>query len=242
MAGNPNFLFTWNVTFESQPQDSESESLGASRIRDLKVAIHERLALDHSWAGDANDGKHKQVQMPPSVNPPNLDPGDGCLYTWTSGGQTELVYRKSGADIFLTSGALPAAAFQQGTKMIFMQLAVPTGWGLDTGFVDRTIRIVGNDGTNNGGDVGGSWIISGLVVGGTALQVGHIPPHFHGIDLWNGAGANPVPSAGTNGHIAQGVTTSGAEYGLAGVPHDHPIFSSGTWRPAYANGIVCVKQ
>ena len=52
------FAETWDATFESEPADSEGAKLGAQRIRNLKVDIRERMAIEHSWAGDANDGKH----------------------------------------------------------------------------------------------------------------------------------------------------------------------------------------
>lgn len=51
------FTHTWNAAFESAPADTENVSQGAGRIRDLKAAISERMAVAHSWAGDANDGK-----------------------------------------------------------------------------------------------------------------------------------------------------------------------------------------
>lgn len=58
------FTRTWDATYETQPADSEGAKLGASRIRELKSDISERMAVEHSWAGDANDGKH---YMAPTV-------------------------------------------------------------------------------------------------------------------------------------------------------------------------------
>ena len=54
----------WN---EAIPADSEVIGLGASRIRSLKEAIRERLAIDHNFkedeTGDSDIGKHNQVEF-----------------------------------------------------------------------------------------------------------------------------------------------------------------------------------
>lgn len=87
------FLDTWNATYEGIPADSENINLGANRIRDLKVNIRERVAVDHSFAGDANDGLHLHVELlPQGGTPTRVNAGDGVLYTQTVAGVVELIY------------------------------------------------------------------------------------------------------------------------------------------------------
>ena len=40
------FTSTWNTAYEAVPADSEDANLGASRIRDFKVAFSESHRLD----------------------------------------------------------------------------------------------------------------------------------------------------------------------------------------------------
>jgi hypothetical protein len=86
------FLYTWNSTFEGQPDDTENVSLGASRIRGLKSAISERMAIDHSWAGDDSDGLHKQVTMPELSTKPTVASNQGSVYVKASGSTTALYF------------------------------------------------------------------------------------------------------------------------------------------------------
>jgi hypothetical protein len=52
------------------------------------------MKIDHQWAGNAFDGKHLQIQLPP-IAAPALDGGDGCVYAGSTGGITELFYKDS---------------------------------------------------------------------------------------------------------------------------------------------------
>lgn len=99
------FTTTWNAAFEALPPDTgEAINLGPSRIRTLKESISERLEVDHSWAGDANDGAHKKVTwieqgsdpatpaagqaalFPSAVDVISGSSGYGGLYTIDEGG------------------------------------------------------------------------------------------------------------------------------------------------------------
>jgi hypothetical protein len=89
------FVFSevWNATFEGQPSDTENINLGAGRIRNLKFDIRQRMQIDHQWAGNAFDGKHLRVTLPPICGI------SGCrgwsVYAANVGGITELWYRDS---------------------------------------------------------------------------------------------------------------------------------------------------
>ncbi len=99
------FTNTWDATFESEPADNENINLGANRIRGLKVALTERLQIDHSWAGDDLDGTHNKLTMRPQTTAPAVSSPNGFLYAQTLNFVTELLYEDSnGAIIQLTQG------------------------------------------------------------------------------------------------------------------------------------------
>ncbi|SRR6266851_646861 len=104
------FLDTWNVTFEGLPADNEAINLGAGRIRALKIDVRQRLAVDHSLAGDANDGLHLHVElMPQGVSPVMVNAGDGILYSQVINSNVELLYKDSGGNnIQITGGGVLA--------------------------------------------------------------------------------------------------------------------------------------
>lgn len=74
------FIHTWNTAFEAEPANSDNASEGALRIRNLKVAISERLEVDHSYAGDAEDGKHKQLTFIEGSAPSTPIAGQAIIY------------------------------------------------------------------------------------------------------------------------------------------------------------------
>jgi len=63
------FVYTWN---ENTPAETESYKLGGSRIRELKHAIRERIAVDHvltDFASGETMGYHKAIHLVDEVNP-----------------------------------------------------------------------------------------------------------------------------------------------------------------------------
>ena len=103
------FIYTWNSTFLATPADTEAASLGAQRIRDTKAAVGERLAVDHSLAGDANDGKHLQVTLMPKSSSAalSLSSGNGALFLAPDAvsGLNEGFFQNSGGNVVqLTRG------------------------------------------------------------------------------------------------------------------------------------------
>lgn len=97
------FTEAWNTSFEGLPADTENVSLGATRIRALKVDIRQRMAVDHMWSDGlavaSNDGKHNQATLRPQAADPVLDSGDGALYTKAIAGNTELFWEDSAARV-----------------------------------------------------------------------------------------------------------------------------------------------
>ena len=109
------FTDTWNAAFKATPAEDEDARLGAMRIRELKRALDERLVVDHSTAGTAEDGAHKKVTLLEQATNPGTVANTGYLYTKDVAGVTELFwYDSAGAIVQLTSagvlkGPLPAA-------------------------------------------------------------------------------------------------------------------------------------
>jgi hypothetical protein len=240
------FPFNWDATFDSEPADNENINLGAGRIRDTRTGVQVRMQVDHSWSGDANDGKHvRSDYMVQSVDP-TLDAGDGAVYTKSIGGNTELFYKdSSGSIIQLTLSGMVSTAFPSGTIMLFMQAAPPPGWVQVMGFNDVMIRLV-ND--NSGGGGGGGWAITGIngVTDAHTLTVGEIPQHTHQVTVGISP-AIPVATGAIDVPASGGVvlTTDGGTGG--GGSHTHTISSAsvvgdGTWRPAYVNVCAGVKS
>lgn len=240
---------TWNNTYITAPADTDDEAQGALQIRTLKAGITERLVVDHSWAGDASDGKHARITLrnQGQTTAYTLDAGDGAAWGAATGGRTELFFQDSSGTVTqitlageINPGALPVTVvIPSGTLMLFAQASPPTGWTLGNIFNDRLIRVV----NTVGGGSGGSWAISGGTVGGHTLSAGEIPQHTHQIPMAVGGGVfNQVPlDAGTSGVVGGDFAnpTDGGTGG--GASHDHPLSFDGSWRPNYADVIIGVK-
>lgn len=247
MAGT--FTDTWNTAYEGIPSDNENINLGANRIRDLKVAVHQRLAINHSWNGDSSDGKHTICELTPQTNDPVLDPGDGAIYQKAVSGNQELFYEDNAARVtqITNQGALSVTPpFPSGTVMLFVQNAAPPGWVQGRNINDAVLRIV-ND--NSGSGTGGSWGISGLnastSVLGHQLSSAELPSHTHQVNAMTAVGGNLGFQSGATYELGQfSITTDGGAVGNAAHSHgaSTSVSGDGTWRPAYLNAIFCFKQ
>ena len=150
-----------------------------------------------------------------------------------SGIDAERAVTPSGVAALLASHVFPS-----GTKMVFYQAAAPIGWTIDAAVNDRAIVAL----SGAGGTTGGSWVISGLGVGGHALTTNQIPPHTHIIPGYLlSSGGTAVDSVPTPGGLVVDANNSTQSAG-GGQPHNHSLSSSGSWRPSYAAVIVCTKD
>lgn len=104
-------VFAFSETLDSAtPAGSESPTLGDDRIRELKRAFIERLAVDHTWpaSGTTYDGAtvgyHKKLTLPEQASAPSTPASYGAVYTKDSGTQPELYYREEsdGDEVQLT--------------------------------------------------------------------------------------------------------------------------------------------
>lgn len=121
------FSDNWDAAFEAAPADSENINLGAERIRDLKVAVRERMEIDHVWEDGQNDGRHNKLTMPPQSAAPTTSASYGSLYAATIGGVVELIFKNNnGALAQLTeNGAM--YPFATGDFSVADDLAVAGG-------------------------------------------------------------------------------------------------------------------
>ena len=129
-----------------------------------------------------------------------------------------------------------APVIPAGTKAIFFQAAAPTGWTQDTTIDDRVIRIT--HGAGGGG--GGGWEITGLNTTPISLGEAQIPAHSHGVyTRGSGSSGYAVDANAVYGPSDIWVTTSQTGSTEA---HNHPVVSTGGWRPAYLDCIICTKD
>lgn len=130
------FTRTWNSSYEALPTDTEDAKLGAARIRQVKVDVRERFAVDHRIAGDQYDGQHSQVTMQALPSDPTLPAGAsaGVLYCKQQSGLVELYFKDSNGNVFPITSAisgiitiLPGTILPLGNSQAFMIAAANKG-------------------------------------------------------------------------------------------------------------------
>lgn len=151
------FTHSWSPTV---PADAEDINLGAGRIRDFKLDIKERVAIDHSFADDANDGLHLHSEYLPFSGAPTLvNATDGAVYTNAVAGVTELMYLDSAGHIL----QLTKAGAYNITSLTLTSLTV-------TGTIDVTDITAVTVTTTGDVDVGGALTVDGLIHSDAALE------------------------------------------------------------------------
>ena len=91
------FTRTWSSAYENLPAGSEDRRFGDDRMREIKADVRERLEVDHSLEGDADDGKHKKVTLLPQTATPTLETDDTALWADTD---DKLYFKRSdGTDV-----------------------------------------------------------------------------------------------------------------------------------------------
>jgi hypothetical protein len=166
----------------------------------------------------------------------SVDTVTGANYVTIAPGQSAVCY-SDGSNVLVIAGST-TSPIPSGTVMgSFLQASAPTGWTQSSAFNDQVIRLIGS---GAGGGTGGSWTISGATVAGTALSISQMPAHNHTVTLDVGgttaAGTGSVPIQAANATV-YGTSTSGS-----GDSHTHGWSNDGTWRPSFANAIVCTKN
>lgn len=237
----------WN---ESIPDGSEDKTFGDDRIREFKADIRERLATEHT-------------DIATSAGLVELRHLAGLCAVMFNGTTTEINALSSpprGAVAFDTTlrswkyydGAtwVRGDPIPSGTRMLLCQASAPTGWTQYTGLNDKMVRVV----SSTGGGTGGSWTVSGLSSNTVVDHTHSVGSHTHGVSglyiPYGGSGIGLTTSnsmldnaTGGSGNIPISGTTdaSTGTTGAAGT-HNHTISQDGTWRPAYVDVIVCIKD
>ena len=210
------FTRTWDAAYMQLPADTDAASEGANRIRDFKTDIKERMAIDHSMAGDADDGKHLQLTFKdPLGAKPSASASEGYLYTKDVSAKAELFWEdEDGNEVQFTEGG-NLFAFPATTKMVFAQAAAPTGWTQDA-TDDRALRVV----SSSGGGTGGTNSIASThlhTTGDHTLATNEIPSHRHTESYQNISGTG-YPGYSGSGNAA---TTGNTGYAGGGAAHNH---------------------
>lgn len=238
---------TWNIAFEALPADGELANQGADKLRDLKLAIRERLEKDHYWppAGtDADHGEHVVITLREQGSNPANAADKGKLYTKDIGGVTELFYLNSNNVVTqLTSGGGLMGAIPAGTKMIFYADIAPTGWAIMNADEWDDISVILSKGNAAGSAMvggsnlaGGTWQQANCTL--TGAQSGLVA-HTHTLGAYgplardlNGGSFYPLVS----GYGPVSTDSSGSAN--ASSAHNH----GNTWRPKAKVFIVCEKS
>lgn len=243
------FTRTWDAAYEAIPADSDLASEGANRIRDFKTDVQERGEVDHSWAGDADDGEHKKITFaaPLASDPANVA-NKAFLYTKDVSAKVELFWRDEDGDIVqLTAGGKfnPAIVIEAGTRAFFQQTAAPTGWTKDTtaSLNDTGLRVVTGTVGSGGTDDFSTVFSSSKSTEGYQLVAADIPEltgntnsaggHTHGVSSVKGrvgsADGDETSTAakGGGGTQANNQTIAGTTDSAGGHAHTVTVNSGG---------------
>lgn len=121
---------TWNAAFEASPADTDPISEGAERIRDLKVAVQERLSVDHYWDKSGTDtahGEHNKITLRTGAAP-SVEADKCYLYAKDVSGKAELHFRdEDGDEIQFTSGGAINSSILAAALLAHLAVIYPIG-------------------------------------------------------------------------------------------------------------------
>ena len=215
------FTRTWNASYEATPANGDDASEGANRIRDFKTDVAERLVVDHSWAGDDNDGMHNQVTFAdPLVDKPVQANDETYLYSKDVNGTSELFYEdEAGNEVQITNSGLIASEFAPGDKLLFPQSTVPAGWIIDTTHNNTALKLVSSGHTSGGVSAFSSVFGASKTTGSTSLSISQIPSHTHSYNEPTYSGT-AEGATGAVSRSAAGATTGSTG---SGASHNHTL-------------------
>jgi hypothetical protein len=214
-----------------------------------------------NWSVEHDDvtGRHKFPTGGVGARPSN--PAIGTIVLRTDLDQNFIEYYNG---TFWQTGA--EQTFASGTKMLFVQDSIPTGWTLDQSMNDRAVIITANTTEEAGpgplaGTLNGAWVISGIEDTAVQLEADQLPIHTHllttagwtdndsGVLNNNGPGISyidiEVGPFQTDPAAGWGVRSNRGDDGTAETLeelHQHGVDQDGTWRPYNVAVIVCTKD
>ena len=254
--------FTTGIKYYADPNvpglltSSENDwYIGIATATDTLLVNITSVAIPHKWTQehDTNTGNHKFSNGGVGSRP--VDPVTGTIFLRTDLTPPRIEYWNGASWSSGTEDTLVA-----GTRMIFVQNAVPTGWTLDNTIHDAVIRIMNDESLAN--QLSGTWNITGIADTPATLQADQVPLHRH--PLWSTSGegdANRTIDFGGYGpsgsdfvggpfKLNPNVTSNGVQFNTgddlitpsAGDPHAHGVTQDGSWRPYNVTAIVCTRD
>lgn len=197
------------------PADNDIVSQFPANERTNRDVTESWLLIEHNTSGT-----HKLVTLD-DVTTPTV--AAGKVGIWNAAG---VLYQRLGAGSVRTFDAIPA-----GTKMVFVQAAVPVGWTLYEALTDRVLRVL----NTVGGASGGGWTITGLTGTNEVINGANLPlistPTSSQTGTVSGTAVN-----GVGGNIWYGAPTTVGTGSPA--PINVAIAQNGSWRPAYVDVVI----
>ncbi len=242
--------FAWG---ETKPGDSDIVSQHPADERSTRAVVKAFADVEHDQA----EGRHKFGIGSTAARDAITTWVDGSIWFNTTDARWRLNFRSVGV------WQNAAEEFVAGTVLVFRQASAPIGWTQQVDVTDRVLRIV----SGAGGGSGGAWAISGLSSvndshghGVTGTTGNESNQHVHGVigttsvkdggtsqgTSASGGASTPLDNHTHSINIASGVENAGHTHSmsfLSGTPslaHSHS--GDGTWRPAYADVIACIKD
>lgn len=204
------FTRTWNAAYEADPADTDDASGGAEDIRQVKEDVQEREVEDHSWAGDANDGKHKVIQLMEQTSPTAVA-DHGYLFTKVAETKAELHFKdESSNEIQLTRKGAICGAVPVGSIIAWL------GGYFADGSNGTYTKVLGTANTvaavNTLFNTTGWYVCDGAALNDAASSI------------WTGAGRY-LPNL-TDDRFIMGDTTCGGIGGASAMAHTHSVTSN----------------
>ena len=122
------FTRTWDTNYKGSPPDTDDSSEGAGHIRNIKEDVYERMVVDHSWLGDANDGKHQKVTLLALSADPTLDTGEVALYAKPVGSKSQLFFRDQDGNAVQLTFSGQGQTLPSGVVLAFAGTVPPGGY------------------------------------------------------------------------------------------------------------------
>lgn len=221
-----------DVWDKTTPLGTDNAREGDDRIREMKSALE--TALSHEGAFPGASPSTAPIFIPgfPKDTTANRPTGDDLVNKRFFCNTTlNVIERYNGLSWDPVATLIPP-----GTKMVFFQAAVPTGWTKDSTNSGRVLRVTNGSGGGTGGSADPASAISlahsHTVNGHTHDLANHThtgPSHTHDIDYSDTSG---VAAAGTNPIVSDNLSSQTLKLGTSGTgtarTHLNLTKSSGT--------------